>query len=164
MPNGDPMNASPTQSGPRSADALQQPADPMSVSGAAGSPVLDVTFKADGLFRLRSAVAAYADELGAGSEGGDVVLVAHELCSNAVKHGGGSGRLRLWRDDRGIRCRGSDSGAGMTDPASRGFERPSPQIPGGRGLWIVRRLADVHISTGPTGTTITVTMATTGGS
>ena len=64
-----------------------------------------MTFGIDDLIRLRSAVAAYAAELGAGGKGEDVVLIAHELASNAVRHGGGAGRLRLWRDDYRLLCR-----------------------------------------------------------
>jgi anti-sigma regulatory factor (Ser/Thr protein kinase) len=84
-----------------------------------------------------------------------VVLVAHELSTNAVRHGGGAGRLRLWRDDFRLLCRVSDSGPGLADAATAGVEPPSARVPGGRGLWIARRLAAVRIDTGPTGTVIT---------
>ena len=117
--------------------------------------MLDESFDVDGLVRLRAAVAAYVGASGAGMSLDDVVLTAHELCSNAVKYGGGSGRLRLWREGRKILCRVSDSGAGMADPAGRGLEWPAPFAIGGRGLWIARRLADVDIDTGPHGTTVT---------
>jgi anti-sigma regulatory factor (Ser/Thr protein kinase) len=119
------------------------------------SRVLAESFDIDGLARVRSAVAAYADALGAGEALDDIVLTAYELCSNAVKHGGGSGRLRLWREGDKILCRVSDSGLGMADPAGRGLESPGPFAIGGRGLWIARRLADVDIETGPHGTTVT---------
>jgi anti-sigma regulatory factor (Ser/Thr protein kinase) len=117
--------------------------------------VLDQTFDAGSLFRLRAAVAAHAADLGAREAVDDLVLIAHELSSNAVRHGGGSGRLGLWRDDDRILCRVSDSGPGIIDPAGHGADPPSPQVPGGRGLWIVRRLAAVRIVTGPSGTTVT---------
>ena len=39
-----------------------------------------------------------------------------ELATNAVRHGGGSGRLRLWTDDQVLVCEVSDTGAGITDP------------------------------------------------
>lgn len=131
----------------------------MPTNRRATTPVLDVTFRADDLIRLRSAVAAYAAELGAGLKVDDVVLVAHELASNAVRHGGGSGRLRLWRDDYRLLCRVSDSGPGLADAAGAGAEMPSARIPGGRGLWIARRLAAVRIDTGPKGTVITAAIA-----
>jgi anti-sigma regulatory factor (Ser/Thr protein kinase) len=127
----------------------------MPTNRRATTPVLDQSFDADAMLRLRSAVGAYAAELGAGGRLEDVVLIAHELASNAVRHGGGRGRLRLWRDDFLLLCRVSDSGPGLDDAARAGLELPSPGAPGGRGLWIARRLAAVRIDTGPTGTTIT---------
>jgi len=117
--------------------------------------VLEESFDVDGLVRVRSAVAAYGNALGAGSALDDIVLTAYELCSNAVKYGGGSGRLRMWREGRKILCRVSDSGVGMADSAGRGLESPAPFAIGGRGLWIARRLAEVDIDTGPHGTTVT---------
>jgi anti-sigma regulatory factor (Ser/Thr protein kinase) len=117
--------------------------------------VLDQAFDRTGLLALRSAVAAYAAEWGAGSRLDDVVLIAHELSSNAVRHGGGSGRLRLWRDGYCLMCRVSDTGPGLPDAATIGVELPAPQTAGGRGLWLARRLATVHIDTGPDGTVVT---------
>jgi serine/threonine-protein kinase RsbT len=124
--------------------------------------VLDESFDMDGLDRLRVAVAAYAEAWGAGASVGDIVLTAHELCSNAVKYGGGAGRLRMWREGGRILCQVTDFGPGMADPAGRGLEAPSPYATGGRGLWIARRLADVHIDTGPRGTTVTAAITVSG--
>lgn len=122
-------------------------------------PVFDLIVGGAELVSLRSAVAECADELGAGSRVDDVVLVAHELASNVVRHGGGSGRLRLWREDHRIVCRVSDAGPGLADVGSAGAELPSPQVPGGRGLWIARKLADLRIETSPAGTVVTASMA-----
>lgn len=116
---------------------------------------LDQPFDADALFTLRSAVAAHASELGAGPAVDDTILVAHELSSNAVRHGGGSGRLRLWRAGAYLYCQVTDSGQGLADPDNTGTSRPPPSVPGGRGLWIARQLAAVEIDTGPEGTTVT---------
>jgi serine/threonine-protein kinase RsbW len=117
--------------------------------------VLDEAFDVAGLVRLRSAVAACAVACGVGPALDDLVLTAYELCSNAVKYGGGSGRLRMWRQGRRILCQVADTGPGMVDAASRGLESPAPHATGGRGLWIARRLADVRIDTGSRGTTVT---------
>jgi serine/threonine-protein kinase RsbW len=117
--------------------------------------VLAESFDIDRLVRVRSAVTAYAEALGAGAALDDIVLTAYELCSNAVKYGGGSGRLRMWREGNQILCRVSDSGRGMVDPDGRGVESPAPFAIGGRGLWIARRLAHIDIETGPHGTTVT---------
>jgi anti-sigma regulatory factor (Ser/Thr protein kinase) len=155
MRNVERLNAARAQPKLRRPNGLPQAAGRMPTNRRATTPVLNQTFDAPGLLSLRSAVAAYAAELGAGTRVEDVVLVAHELASNAIRHGGGSGRLRLWRDDYRLLCRVSDSGPGLADAAETGAELPSPQVPGGRGLWIARRLAAVRIDTGRTGTVIT---------
>jgi anti-sigma regulatory factor (Ser/Thr protein kinase) len=119
-------------------------------------PVFDLPIDLDGLAHLRLTVAEHAGELGAADVRDDLVLVAHELATNVVRHGGGTGRLRLWREDRHIFCRVSDSGSGL-DPTCD--EPPSPGTPGGRGLWIARQLADVRIETGPAGTIVVAVLA-----
>jgi anti-sigma regulatory factor (Ser/Thr protein kinase) len=155
MRNGERLNPARTQPKVRRPNGLPLAAGRMPANRRATTPVLDQSFDADALVRLRSAVGAYAAELGAAGRLEDVVLIAHELASNAVRHGGGKGRLRLWRDDFLLLCRVSDSGPGLGDAARAGVELPSPEEPGGRGLWIARRLAAVRIDTGRTGTTIT---------
>lgn len=124
----------------------------------AAPPALRQRFDGRGLLALRSAVAAYAAELGAGDRLDDMVLVAHELSTNVVRHGGGHGELRLWRDGDRLLCRVTDAGPGMADAAGHGGELPAPHLPGGRGLWIVRRLSAVRIETGSDGTTVTASM------
>jgi anti-sigma regulatory factor (Ser/Thr protein kinase) len=153
MREGDRLNAARTR--PKRPNGLPRAAGRLPTNRRASTPVLDMTFSADDLIRLRWAVAAYAAELGAGGKGEDVVLIAHELASNAVRHGGGAGRLRLWRDDYRLLCRVSDTGPGLTDVAGAGAELPSAQVPGGRGLWIARRLAAVRIDSSSKGTVIT---------
>jgi anti-sigma regulatory factor (Ser/Thr protein kinase) len=116
---------------------------------------LDQPFDAEALFALRSAVAAHATEMGAGPAVPDIILVAHELSTNAVRHGGGSGRLRMWRSGDRLFCRVADGGPGLADPEHAGMTRPSPSVPGGRGLWIARQMAAVEIRTTADGTCIT---------
>jgi signal transduction histidine kinase len=84
--------------------------------------------------------------------------VAHELSSNAVRHGGGTGRLRLWRTATALVVQVSDTGHGLADPVQAGRTRPLPSVPGGRGLWIVRHLAAMEVDQGVDGTTITATI------
>ena len=155
MANGERLNAARVQPRLRRPNGLPQAAGRMPTNRRATRPVLDQTFDAGNLLPLRCAVAAYAAELGAGARVDDLVLIAHELASNAVRHGGGRGRLRLWRDDYRVVCRVSDGGPGITQAADAGAELPGPRSEGGRGLWIARRLAAVRIDTGPEGTTIT---------
>ena len=155
MPTGEPANAAKTRPIRRRPNAMPGAAARMPANRRTDPPVLEQAFDAPALPRLRSAVAAYAELLGAGPALDDVVLIAHELSSNAVRHGGGSGRLRLWRDGMRIMCRVSDPGRGLPEAQVAGAVMPSARTPGGRGLWIARRLADVRIDSGPTGTTVT---------
>ncbi len=117
---------------------------------------VDHQFDADGLYALRAALAVHADHLGASREQVErLLIVGDELAANAIRHGGGSGRLRMWRDGDLVRCQISDRGPGMRDTAA-GSRRPKPTALGGRGLWIVGRLCeDLVIESGPRGTTVT---------
>ena len=126
---------------------------------------LDQTFTADNLFALRNAVAAHGAELGlTGPRLADLVLLAHELASNAVRHGraptpatrAGCGCAAAER--RRSSARSATAAPACTDPDRAGTEPVAVTAPNGRGLWIVRQIADeVDIVTGPTGTTITAT-------
>ncbi len=129
--------------------------------GATGAPALDQRFDLDSLYTLRSAVAAHASDLGAGPDRvAHIVIVASELATNAIRHGGGGGRLRLWRADGLICCEVSDSGPGLADPESAGTSPPPSMATGGRGLWIVRRIAaEVRFRTDGDGTVATATVA-----
>jgi anti-sigma regulatory factor (Ser/Thr protein kinase) len=121
---------------------------------------VDHQFDAERLHALRAALAAHAEDLGATPEQVErLLIVGGELATNAIRHGGGSGRLRLWRDGALLRCQISDHGPGIADPTA-GSRRPEPTALGGRGLWIVRRLCqDIAIETGPNGTTVTAAIA-----
>lgn len=111
-----------------------------SVAGA--QPLVDRSFSADDLYALRAEVAAHVSALGANrGELERVLIVASELATNAIRHGGGSGRLTLWWDGHLVQCRVSDRGPGLADPEA-GCTPPDPSAPGGRGLWLCRKLAD----------------------
>jgi anti-sigma regulatory factor (Ser/Thr protein kinase) len=118
---------------------------------------LDQSFDAGALVALRSAVAAHGAEFGLSSQRlGDLVLIAHELASNAVNHGGDGGRLLLWRDDRYVHCRVIDDGHWQSDPAQLGHAFPPLGATSGRGLWLIRQLATyLDVQTGPGGTIAT---------
>lgn len=122
---------------------------------AAPVELLEQRFDRDSLVPLRNAVAAHASRLGLAAEQVEhLVLVAYELASNAVRHGGGHGRLRLIADDGMIGCAVTDEGGGFRDPEQAGLLRPEPTASSGRGLWLVRCLADsVEISVDDVGTT-----------
>ncbi len=120
--------------------------------------LLEQDFNEDNLYGVRAAVAAHVATVAGERTVDTMVLIAHELASNAVRHGGGTGRLRLWLADGALHCEVSDGGTGMEHPAIAGHTLPAPSLPGGRGLWIARQLSEVHIAASPAGTTITATV------
>lgn len=118
---------------------------------------LDQWFDADSLSDLRSAVLAEAVAAGlAGTRAADIVLAVHELAANAVRHGGGSGRLRMQTASEQLHCHVTDEGpagavgapawARSTLAVGQWLIRP------GHGLWLVRDVADhLDIAAGPAG-------------
>jgi anti-sigma regulatory factor (Ser/Thr protein kinase) len=113
-------------------------------------------FNAATLRFLREAVVAHASAAGLSEERAvDVMLAVHELAANAVRHGAGSGRLRMEVTSGQLRCQISDAGAsGRAVPGASGA--PWPVQPG-HGLWVTRNTADqVAITVGPGGSVVTV--------
>lgn len=121
---------------------------------------VDQPFDKDGLYSLRATVAAHAGSLGASPRLVEhLLIVASELATNAVRHGGGAGRLRMWRDRDLLHLEISDDGPGFADPTA-GTQPPDQMSIGGRGMWICRRLVgDLRIDTGTKGSTITAVVA-----
>jgi len=140
--------------------ANSDPGAPGRVSPGLGTVALDQPFDLDGLYTMRSALIAHGSELGAAGEVLDrLVLVASELATNAIRHGGGSGRLRLWRSGDAVVCEITDAGPGIADPWAAGSRRADPQEAGGRGLWICRQLSDtLTIAAGATGAVVTASI------
>ncbi|MGA3539592.1 ATP-binding protein [Micromonosporaceae bacterium DT194] len=120
--------------------------------------LISAVFGRDEVTAVRHAVAACARTAGLiGDRLDDFVLVVNELITNAVRHGGGRGRLRLWSEANAVRCEVTDEGSGIAAARLGQQGRPEPGSVGGWGLWLVRRLCDdVMVSTGPTGTTVRI--------
>jgi anti-sigma regulatory factor (Ser/Thr protein kinase) len=88
----------------------------------------------------------------------DLVAAVGELTANSVIHGGGSGVLTHWREDRALVVQVED--AGVIDEPLSGRVRPSPADHGGRGLWMVNHLCDLaQVRSGEGGTTVRVRMS-----
>lgn len=114
--------------------------------------MLEQEFNAGALHVLREAVLAFAMAAGIPeSRATDVMLVAHELAANAVRYGGGRGRLCIWIAAGALHFQVTDAGPGfdgnpLAGTASRGptVTRGSPPWPyqPGHGLWLVRQAAD----------------------
>jgi anti-sigma regulatory factor (Ser/Thr protein kinase) len=83
----------------------------------------------------------------------DLVLAASEIAANSVRHGGGGGTLRAWRDGDACVCELRDDGH-IVDPLA-GRERPPAEQPGGRGLWLANHVCDlVQVRSSQRGTTV----------
>jgi anti-sigma regulatory factor (Ser/Thr protein kinase) len=128
--------------------------------------MLDQEFTTATLHILRESVLAHAAAAGLPeARATDVMLAVHELAANAVRHGGGTGRLRIRIASGQLHCQVTDPGNAHanshlpTDPAGEGSD-PAAQLwpyQPGHGLWLVRRAADqLTVITGPHGSQVTV--------
>ncbi|MBB5866742.1 anti-sigma regulatory factor (Ser/Thr protein kinase) [Allocatelliglobosispora scoriae] len=122
--------------------------------------VLACGFDVSDLYSLRAAVGAHAAAHGMGGDQlSKLLVVVTELAANAIRHGGGQGRVRLWRDGDALQCEVTDDGPGISDPASAGSQPVPINSAGGRGLWIVRQFSDrVDITVRHPGTTVTAVL------
>jgi anti-sigma regulatory factor (Ser/Thr protein kinase) len=83
----------------------------------------------------------------------ELVLVVNEITTNSVRHGGGSGVLRMWVEDGELLCEVRDAGV-IEDPLA-GRSRPLPDRGSGFGLWLANQLCDlVQIRSGPDGSAV----------
>lgn len=144
-------------------------------------PALDLAFDSRTLYALRAEVRAHAHRAGLPeSRSADVVLAVHELAANAIRHGAGRGRLRMWNIAGALHCQvddegppassdqarpgagHADSGATNADSGVTNAEHASGSsltmmnawlaMPG-HGLWVVRQVADhMQVLSGPPGT------------
>ncbi len=122
---------------------------------AAARYVLDQCFDASTLSALRTAAQACVAQAGMPAERAiDIVIALHELAANAVRHGAGSGRLRIWDHIGALYCRVDDDGQAATrskGPGGAGADGAGsagqnladrwPREPG-HGLWLARQVAD----------------------
>jgi serine/threonine-protein kinase RsbW len=121
-----------------------------------GRSLLSRAFGLRDVTALRHSVAEHAAAAGlAGQRLQDFVLAINEIITNAVRHGGGRGHLRLWCRDGVLWGEVTDRGPGMSESAPDGHRLPPASSVGGRGLWLARRLTDmITIDTGPRGTIV----------
>ena len=114
------------------------------------------------LASVRRVASRHAAAAGLGDRAADVVLVADELATNSVRHGGGGGALRVWRHGTSLICEVRDRGR-VVDPFV-GRRRPVEGQSGGRGLWMVNQVCDLlQVRSSAAGTTVRAHISSAGG-
>jgi anti-sigma regulatory factor (Ser/Thr protein kinase) len=123
------------------------------------SSARELSFDREGLHELRGLVAE--ESAGAGlspQRTTDLVLAASELAANSVRHGGGTGTSRFWREPGTLVVEVAD--AGRIEQPLVGRLRPTLTQEGGRGLWMANQVCDlVRIRSGETGTAVCLHMS-----
>jgi anti-sigma regulatory factor (Ser/Thr protein kinase) len=143
------------------------PEPPLAQQGAGVGPapataaveVFTREFTAADITGLRHDLRRHAEATGLRDDAlDDFVAAVNELVTNAVRHGGGQGSLRLTLDADTLVAAVSDRGAGFSGELPVAAGPPPAEVPGGRGILLARRLTDtLMISAGPGGVTVTVT-------
>lgn len=109
-------------------------------------------FDSSTLGALRAFIRRYGRDAGIdGQAVENLVTGVSELAANSVRHGGGHGIARLWRDDDVLVCDIRDRGQ-LSIPLA-GRIKPPPRDLRGRGLWLANQICDlVQIRSVPGGT------------
>jgi serine/threonine-protein kinase RsbW len=127
-----------------------------SITTAAEECLLVVAFDAAHLGEVRTQVRRLLTAAGLSEPQTEDFLVAvNETMTNAVTHGAGRGKIRLWRNGHVV-CEVTDRGQGLPQvPDRRPPAPPGPIQPGGRGLWLAQELTDsMDVDSSPEGTRI----------
>jgi anti-sigma regulatory factor (Ser/Thr protein kinase)/ABC-type transporter Mla MlaB component len=153
-----PLEPRPPEPSPLEPEPPGREPQPGPLPGHPDPLILDQAFDEDSLYALRATVAAHATQAGlAPGRSDDLVIAVHELAANAVRHGAGHGRLRVWKSDRALLCEISDDG--IPQPAGTGDATQWRTEPG-HGLSLVRQVADqASLHSGPSGTLATISFA-----
>jgi anti-sigma regulatory factor (Ser/Thr protein kinase) len=120
-------------------------------------PLLARDFDRTGLVSLRHEVSRIAERNGLADPARYRFVVAvNEITTNSVRHGGGRGRIQLWRGGDCLYCRVSDSGPGIPGAVLHDRSRPPRDALSGRGLWLARQGCDLTTDSDGHGTTVTL--------
>ncbi|GIF68490.1 hypothetical protein Ais01nite_65250 [Asanoa ishikariensis] len=129
--------------------------------GIQEQPLLSARFGADRIRDIRRQIGVLARRAGLSTHRADDFTVAvNEIMTNAIRHGGGVGRLYVWRT-AALECEVRDDGPGFdVVPHLTRTSPPEPTSVGGMGLWVARRLCDtMSISSGSSGTVTRVSIS-----
>lgn len=145
----------------RSADYLPPPtvlARDRALPDPASEPA-ELEFTRDDLALVRAFAGELAREAGLEEPRlADLVLAVNELAANSMRHAGGRGRLRVWREEGKLLCEVADEGH-IADPLA-GRQRQPHGHGGGRGLWMVNHLCDlVELRSSRAGTVVRLHMS-----
>jgi anti-sigma regulatory factor (Ser/Thr protein kinase) len=122
-----------------------------------GTEFGQMTFGPSDLAAVRALVSRHARAAGIEARGAELVTALNEVATNSIRHGGGSGTLRVWQEDSTLLCEIRDSGRFDKPLADR--ERPSQSASAPRGLWLANQLCDlVQIRTLAGGTVVRLHM------
>lgn len=117
-----------------------------------------MSFDRRALTAVRASAAEHAED--AGLEPGrtsDLVLAVCEMATNSLRHGGGRGVLRMWREPHSVVCEIRDGGR-IEDPLV-GRRLPRPDQLGGWGVWTAHQISDLlQLRSGHDGTVVRIHM------
>ena len=110
-------------------------------------------FDADSLLALRRRTARFASGAGLSvAQTAELVTAVNEVATNSIRHGGGSGTVRLWLEGSTVLCEVSDSG--LLEAPMAGRVQPT-RASDARGLWLANQLCElVQVRSYPAGTTV----------
>jgi anti-sigma regulatory factor (Ser/Thr protein kinase) len=120
------------------------------------APIMQLTFATGNLAELRRVTSRWGEMHALGVQRTEeLVLAVDELATNSIRHGGGCGTLRCWREQDTLLCEVSD--AGRIEEPLVGRSHPSLAADSGRGVWLVNQLCDlVQIRSGVDGSVVRV--------
>ena len=118
----------------------------------------EIAIKSGNLRSARSLVAYQALAVGLSEKrASHLVTAVNEVATNSILHGGGTGKIRMWREANKLICEIADNGKFDRPLADR--ERPGSNPSSPRGLWLSNQLCDlVQIRTFPEGTIVRLHM------
>jgi anti-sigma regulatory factor (Ser/Thr protein kinase) len=141
----------------RGIEAISAPfADPL---GEVPHCAAALAFDGDSLAAVRELVKEQALKSGMSHRGAKtLVLAVNEIATNSVRHGRGSGVLRIWENAGFVICQLEDRGR-IEEPMA-GRLQPGVDGLGGRGLWLANQLCDlVQVRTFEDGNVVRLHMA-----